>query len=194
MLYGLIRAIIFIVIVLGFAFYLKKKKTTVRKMIVSLCATLIFSTIITSVPFENIFGFSSAEKAYNYYSTGEIVSSADNEDSSAILYRKKGNTYSVFYTKKDGEKHKICTSFDTTKVKSERMNDFTVSVTKIKGTDDYYLFVMGVSDSEISIVDNTFTHFEPKYVEFGKKKIVVCLVNISYFDGYSLQVNGETFF
>lgn len=194
MLYGLIRAIIFIVIVLGFSFYLKNKKPTARKMIVSLCATLIFSTIITSVPFENIFGFSSEEKAYNYYSTGEIVSSADNEDSSAILYRKKGNTYSVFYTKKDGEKHKICTTFDTTKVKSKHMNDFTVSVTKIKGTDDYYLFVMGVSDSEISIVDNMSSHFDLKYVEFGQKKTVVSLIGIDYFDGYSLQINGEVFF
>ncbi len=142
--------------------YVKKHK---RQLIVLVTiAVLCLDLFGTIFPFENLFlHFSSPDKAFSYFNTGEIIEIMDGEESTLILYRDDGiDGFCILPKDHKGWKIRPFLSYDTVyqrKLYSQSVK-CDIEVYHAKNTTDYYVAVDNwFVDSPINISDNRENEF-----------------------------------
>lgn len=188
--YVLIRILIFIAVAICLCVLNIKVKLSKLKKFICLFIALVFCTVISIFPVENVFvDFNSAEEAFVYARRGDIVSICENDKSNAILFR-NGDTYSTFFLNKSESDYKLCSPFDTIQIAEITKDSITIYLYKLRGTSDFYLEIFGLTSSEIVLTDNLETDFELIYQDFSNMKIVNGLFSVNYEETYKLYLNG----
>ena len=165
-----------------------------RALVVIPAAILCIVTV--TMPFENLFvTYSSLEDAFEYSCVGDIVETADGSESSAVLYEEKVNVYKVFYAKKRGSGYKLSSSFADKNYAEGRLFVKSLSVYatvyKVRGTSDFYLYVLTASSEKPILSHSLGTELVPIYESVGDGYVTTLIAAIEYSEDYRLYVNNS---
>ena len=191
MLYGIIRVIFFIILVI-ISVLLYRKVGSKRLFLLSISLTIIFMIVVWFVPFENVFvSFDSPQAVFEYAGHGEIINTVENTDSVALITKRQNNNFSTFFVIKNGDKYKIASFNSDFQLANKQYNSVNICLYNIKGTEDYYLRIWGVVTDELDLSDSCNTVFEPYYDQFSDMLIVNAIVTIPNINDYHCYINGD---
>lgn len=176
-----------------------KKSKVIHKnglYIIFIALSLILITILSLIPFENLFiTFDSPESAYDYYSIGEsnveLVVEGDNCEF-VVNRENDSNTYLIIPKSNNG--WKIGTGLNTKRITQIISDGIVIYVYRYKDTNDYFVTILDTAGGEASISDEYGTKFlsSPKVNNSLEKVFVTYYAHIPYSElGYSITVNGE---
>lgn len=173
-----------------------------KRIVALILGFAILTGVIAFVirPIENNFiSFKTIEQAFSYTNTGKIIHTIDGSKSGLIVYQDDETIGLCFLPKTEKNRWKISSlfSFDTVykfKGVTIKNTDYSISVFRVKKTDDYYLALDALFVDEKPIVsDNESSNFECVERAYGKtsKKSYSFYVYVESIDTYELYINGE---
>ncbi len=188
----IIGALIFIVLNTIFSkshsFKLKNKS-----ILLSLIVSIIFIVISSFIPFENSFiTFSSLEKAFKYYNTGEIKTILDGENSTMIIADdNNADQISIIPKIKETNKWKIGMGYNIKNIASLKGNSFYVYIDTYDESNDYYIYITTINLKIHEISDTCNSEFQliPDRSNGYYKNYAAYIKN--YSDDYSIFINNE---
>ena len=191
MIYGLVR--LFVLSVLFVLLMLVLKKICHKTVKIIIVATMVILDIaIFAFPVENLFfSFNTPQDVLEYAGQGKVIGIAEGDESAALLTKEGSGDYSVFFALKDNGRYKIAGFNADDKVATANCDLLTITVYNIKGTDDYYISIWGVTSDEIEIYDSLNTAFVIYGEEFSDKKVISAIGVIDYNDKYCCYIDGE---
>ena len=163
--YGFIRVIIGSAFLVCSILLLRRSRLiNKRKLYITLVLlSVVLTTILSFLPFENLFiTFESPKAAYEYYSFSncniEVLVEGDNCD--FIVNRKGGKEgVSNLILPKTSDGWKIGLGTDNKRIYSEFYDGILVTVFRYKNTDDYFIAVRDQKGDESTISDDYNTEF-----------------------------------
>lgn len=191
MIYGIVRGIIFIIVL---SIYLsvccKLLRNKAQKVVLAIFCLFVAATLAV-IPFENVFlSFQTCESAFQYQQMGSIEKMVGGANSELVFYRKSGTyTYSsVIFPKEDG-RWKLSNWFDTKIILNTEKDDWNIIVYCYKG-EDYYIKLFNAFDSGDHVIsDNQETVFEQANIDY--------LTYLGYIDWdrqeYSITIDGTEY-
>ena len=166
-----------------------KAKTKFLRIIISVLTFLLAIAIMSSLlilTVKLICKFDTAESAFRFNHSEEIIDIVDGEDSCMVIYKENKSTIGIYYLYKSDANYKIPNSFSFKTVKSIRNANIGFSVDRVIGTDDYYIHGLTLlSESNLYILNN-------KNDSFGKFITVSNINNVKKFFVYDCIDNYET--
>ena len=196
--FSIIRIIIGLISLVSFIVVIRKHKVTYKRMlyVISTVAALLLTTILSFLPFENLFiTFGSPEEAYEYYSfrNSDIEKVIEGHNSDFVIDRKKGTiAYLIIPKNENGWKVGVGTE---TKTIAEKFSDgVLVTDYRYKDSGDYLLSIISTEGEDLTVTDNFNTEFyalkrTDNYIE---GTFVAYYAYVPYFDSqYSVTVNGK---
>ncbi len=190
-LYTLLTTALTVILFVGVILLFRKIPISKGKRVLVVVALLVFvfgaSMLLYYLP-----SFETMEDALAYGNGGDILLSAEADKSAALLSRKNANdttTTLLFFAKKDGcYKLRTATAHET--ILRETTERGTVQVFHVKKTDDFYLFVTGLTDWEYAITDSNGKQFQPIFEEKteGRQYVVRCLEVVDFSEDYTVYL------
>ena len=188
MLYSIVRCVFCVLIVIIATVVLLKCRRLRKTGIVLL---VVLCLVVCSLPFENLFvTFQTPEEVFAYSKSGDIIQMVENENSSAVIYQKEKDAYSIAFMIKKNNGYQISSFFSTKREVLGSYKSVAILLYNVRGTSDFYLYINGFVEQEITIQDNLGTIVQPIYDEISTHKIAMCLVPIAYDSDYELYING----
>lgn len=120
-----------------------RAKTQFKRIVFSILIFIVTTAIMTSfsVTMENLIcKFDTAERAFKFNHSEEIIDIVDGESSCMIIYKKQKNVNGMYYLNKSEKGYKLPHSFISRRIGSIVVDNCSISVFKINGTNDYYIF------------------------------------------------------
>ena len=162
--FGIVRLII------GLAFFacaiviiLRSRSERKRRMcITSLVVTVVLITILSFLPFENLFhAFSSAEDAYNYvdFGNGKVALVIEGDESDFVV-GEKNDAYSYLIIPKTSEGWKVGLGVQTVRVIQKTIDEISICLYRFEKSDDYFVTVFNNRGGVIEISDSCNSRFE----------------------------------
>lgn len=163
---------------------------------------LIFFAAISLVsvyPVENLFvSFDSPQKAFNYYTFGEIEKTVDGEESCMIVYRNRNNTYQELIMQKTEKGYKLPSEILSKTVEKKQQRENNMKIIHAVGTHDYYISgYTATKDENIKIRSSDDRELECISVntETSDYKIILFYgVTDSYSGNYNVYMNDNALF
>ena len=203
MIYGLIRFLIIVALVISVIAIFKKTnfKRTYKYIV---CAILIVAfTILITVTFENyLVSFKSPEAAFKYISYGKLVNVLEGDQSSCVLYIEPGSSNSdvrLMVFPKMGGGYKLGTNYSLEMVgMSLSGENYSVVVYKYNYSEDYYVKISVLSTSQNSNVSDNLSWDFSQYVCKASVYNIYTAVYSTYIkdisSDYEIVVNGDPSF
>ena len=189
-------AVVFAVLIIHFLITTKMKifkESRIAKRIFS-GITFILAFILMFTPFENYFlRAETPEKVFEYTTIGTIIDKEEGNNSCAILYKTKANTFStMILTKTDGKYQKHSSSTETTSlIAAGDTYTLHIYIRHAKNTSDHFILIGGEISEDVEITDSLGTAFEVSHTEIaGDKTQVYYLDKITYDSEYTIYING----
>lgn len=183
---------------LGIAFLILRRLKVVRKSAytISIVTSIILTTVLAFVPFENSFiSFSSPKAAYEYFNIGksniELVVEGNTCD---FIIDRKNDVDSYLIIPKNSDGWKIGTGVNTKRVAQKTHNGVTVNVFQYKSTNEYFITILDTNGGESKLSDSYGTNFYSleKENEVLQKSFVTYYAYIPHFSsGYRVTVNEK---
>lgn len=157
--YSIIRSIFitaFVVAAIAIADHSKKRTLSIICCIAVFAGVLVFDL---NYPVENFFySFKTAEQAFSYSNDGEIKHVIEGSESGMVTYKTK-DANGICILPKDGSKWKLNSSFYHKRVYQKYFSyedqPCNVTIYHAKGTDDYYVEILGFDLSKaVTVSDN----------------------------------------
>ena len=196
--YSIIRLIIGAVILLCVTLIISKLKTKNKRKLKLFTFILcgIFVTVLSLVPFENLFiTFDSPEKSYNYVYSEEIKLVVPGNESDLVVGEKDDGTLVSLIVPKTNKGWKIGRGFDTKIIVPYKLLDAknSISVLRYKNTDDYFLSIYSYEDSLLEIEDSINSEFLILRRTVYEKTITVYYVYVYNMNAeYVITINGNS--
>lgn len=199
-LFTLIRWILIVGSIVAIVIVANRSKKRAVALTIGFAILVGVIAIDIQYPAENDFtSFKTIEQAFSYSNTGEIIHRIDGSKSGLIIYQDDETIGLCFLPKTEKNRWKISSlfSFDTVynnKGVTIKNTDYSISVFRVKKTDDYYLVLDAWFVDEKPIVsDNESSNFECVERVYGKtrKKSYSFYVYVESIDTYELYINGE---
>ncbi len=160
MIFMITRWSLFAILMALFAVIIRKLSIKNKRVlyIVSVCFSIVTVLLTIMYPIENLlFSFPSVQSAFEYMYVGEIEKTVEGEESVMVTYKSDGSISTVYFPKTDNS-YKLGEFLQFSKVYQKRIDIANITITQIKGTQDYYVNVwiprtdevLDVSDSENS--------------------------------------------
>lgn len=136
------------VLILSFVFSLiitkkfVKAKTQFIRIVFSMLIMVLTTSVMTvvTVSVENLFcRFDTAESAFHFNHSQEIIDIAEGDSSCMVIYKKNNHTIGVYYLYKSDTNYKISNVISSKRVKSIPNKNISFSVNQVVGTNDYYI-------------------------------------------------------
>lgn len=142
--------------------------------------------------------FSSPQEVFNYSQHGEIVKVIEGERSAMVLYTDEGEKGQCLIAKgKNGWQLETLSTFKTVYFKRSENTKCTITIFRIKGTDDYYVNVnSNFLDNEIKVSDSRDSDFF--CIETPAPGTEMCAYTFYTYvpriqNGYEIKINEEVF-
>lgn len=150
--FGLIRLVLGIVI---FAIVIKIAKRKLSLLLV-FCISVLITTVLSFVPFENVFiSFSSPAKAYNYYynyTNKEIKLAVPGQKSDFVIGGENDTNVYLIVPKTNGH-WKLGLGKDTNMISRKFVNGYSIHVYRYKNTSEYYVSISNTNGGDFEIID-----------------------------------------
>ena len=152
--YLFIRLILGIILYVACCIFIKKKREQISKTIKSLIAwgCVAITVVLTFIPFENAFvSFETSSEAFAYCFTTnpDINGIGKSLNGNFVVGGNFGNEIKIIFpANKSGSGFKLPWLFESKKVASSESGLNKVKVYRYKNTEDYYVYVSGVSSVE----------------------------------------------
>ena len=193
MVIGKFLGIVVLLLSLIISFLIIKKIVKAKNKFIRIVFSVLIFLIITavmssfSVTMENLIcKFDTAESAFRFNHSEEIVDIVDGKSSCMVIYKKNKNTMSVYYLYKSDTNYKIPHSFSSRTVKSILNTNIGLSVDRVLGTDDYYIHGLTTLSESNNYISND------KGNRFGKSILASNVNNVKTFFVYDYIDNYET--
>lgn len=148
--YFLLRTMLFCIVFICLFFTLKKVLKLQRSNIsILFCIFTAGITVILSMvyPIENYFcKFSTADKAFQYCSQGDIICQLDGGDSCAVVYRDSNSDISLKFLAKKGDGYGVQGGLMQNVIYRGSWNKLSFYIYHCRQTNDYYVYVFGIAD------------------------------------------------
>lgn len=197
--YGLIRIIILLVILLSTGSIIHKrfgrnKKTEIKVLILTVILDLIVGVLLMVYPIEDVFiSFDSIDAVFGYTSRGVVEHTIDGKNSTMAFGRREGSNVVYYVLPKDSKGWKIGSAKDLNVYHMQiPYKGLSIIVERFRDTDDYYVTIFDTSNEEKTIVDKNGTIYYKGYYDAGAG---TCLYHayVNRFDlDYYIIVNGRT--
>lgn len=202
MIIGKFLGIVVLLLSLIISFLIIKKIVKAKnKFIRIVFSVLIFLVIIavmsslfvSSVNF--ICKFDTAESAFKFNHSEEIINIVDGESSCMIIYKKQKNVNGIYYLNKSEKGYKFPHSFISQEIDFIVFDNCTISISKIRGTNDYYVFGSTFpTKTEPTVIDNNDESVQKNIVQSFDGNIITAFYD--YIDNYEtddyyLIINDE---
>lgn len=200
MFYGIVRLIIWILILFVASIIIRKSKLLHKKLVLAI--TFIFATVLVTVigliPVENsVKYFDSPESVFAYRSSGKIEDIIYGKESCLLISSTDPNTYSDMIIPKTSDGYKLPSVFSIKKI-ADKMNGLgSFEIYHVKDTNDYYLSGTCFSNGNpLELSDNKNSEFtiigtEPINDETNSYYIYAYLDNLEgeyYLNIYGIEV------
>ena len=184
-------------VLLAITLIILRKLKIVRKIAytTAIVTSIMITTVLAFVPFENAFlSFSSPKSAYEYFNIGKsnIELVVDGSVCDFVIDRKK-DTDSYLIVPKKSDSWKIGIGADIRKIVNKLENGITVNVYQYKNTNEYFITILDTNGGESKLSDSYETKFFSlkKENEILQKTFVTYYAYIPYYSsGYYVTVNG----
>lgn len=181
---------------LGIAFLVLRRLKIVHKSAytISIVVSIILTTALAFVPFENfLISFSSPKAAYEYFNIGKSNIELVVEGSACdfVIDRKK-DADSYLIVPKKSDSWKIGIGADTRKIVNKLENGITVNVYQYKNTNEYFITMLDTNGGQLKLSDFYGTKFYSlkKENKVLQKSFITYYAYIPHFNsGYRVTVN-----
>ena len=198
MFYGIVRLIIWILILFVASIIIRKSKLLHKKLVLAI--TFIFATVLVTVigliPVENsVKYFDSPESVFAYRSSGKIEDIIYGKESCMVLSSTDPYNHSYMIIPKTSDGYKLPSAFSTKKIVDEMNGLGSFEIYQVRDTNDYYLSgVCASNKSTLDLSDNMDSEFikiasKANDNESGTYFIYAYVGDIK--DEYYLMINGE---
>lgn len=151
------------ILILSFVFSLiiikkfVKAKTKLKRIFFSVLIMVLITSVISffTVSIENLIcKFDTAESAFHFNHSEEIIDIVDGDSSCMVIYEKNKNTIGIYYLYKSDTNYRIPNIISSKRVKNILNTDITFNVAKVIGTNDYYINGLALSNENIDYISN----------------------------------------
>lgn len=197
--FGLIRTILFIMVLITVIILFRRYKKPKRRkstLAILIIAAFLLYMLSSLVPIENLFiNFSSPQSAFNYEFSGSITAIEEGKNSTLILYSKNYSDLRAIIPK-NNQGYKLGTYFTFKTLYQENLGELNVYVYKANKSNDYFLEIWGSQNSSTTLIlsDNkntVFKHVVEKYSSDVSSVRYYSYIN-NFDDNYQLTINGQT--
>lgn len=134
-----------------------KAKTKFKRIVSSMLIMVLITSVMTffTVSIENLLcRFDTAESAFHFNHSEEIIDIVEGDSSCMVIYKKNKNTIGVYYLNKSDANYKIPNVVSSKRVKSTIDTDITFNVDRVIGTNDYYINGLTLLNENIDYISN----------------------------------------
>ncbi len=167
----------------------------VFSVLIFLVITAVMSSLfVSSVNF--ICKFDTAESAFRFNHSEEIVDIVDGKSSCMVIYKKNKNTMSVYYLYKSDANYKIPHSFSSRTVKNILNTNIGLSVDRVIQTGDHYIHGLAILNESNDYISNNKNDSFGKFILVSNMNNVKTIFIYDYIDNYEtddyyLIINDE---
>lgn len=167
----------------------------VFSVLIFLVITAVMSSLfVSSVNF--ICKFDTAESAFRFNHSEEIVDIVDGKSSCMVIYKKNKNTMSVYYLYKSDTNYKIPHFFSSRTVKNILNTNIGLSVDRVIQTDDHYIHGLAILNESNDYISNNKNDSFGKFILVSNMNNVKTIFIYDYIDNYEtddyyLIINDE---
>jgi hypothetical protein len=166
-----------------------------KNYIIAIAFSVILTTALAFVPFENVFvTFSSAESAYRYINIDSVPKKVIEGQSSGLIIGENKDSSILLILPKTTEGWKTTTGKDTRIVKQKIVDDVIIYIYQYKKTPDYYIVVKNAQGGHLDIsdsVDSDFVSVERWNNTFETNFISYYSYVQNFDENYKISVNGK---
>lgn len=175
-----------------------RTKTKFKRIVFSILIFIVITAVMSSfsVTMENLIcKFDTAESAFKFNHSEEIINIVDGESSCMIIYKKQKNVNGIYYLNKSEKGYKFPHSFISQEIDFIVFDNCTISISKIRGTNDYYVFGSTFpAKTEPTVIDNNGRSVQKNIVQSFDGNIITAFYD--YIDNYEtddyyLIINDE---
>ena len=189
--FKIIRLLFSLAVIVAVVLIIKKSNGR-KKWLTIIAGVLVFaigSAFMSELPPEKFLRtFSSPQEVFNYSQQGEIVKVIEGEKSAMVLYTDEGE---------NGWQLETLSTFKTVYFKRSENTKCTITIFRVKETDDYYVNVnSNFLDNEIEVSDSRNSDFF--CIETPAPGTEMCAYTFYTYvpriqDGYEIKINEEVF-
>lgn len=167
----------------------------VFSVLIFLVITAVMSSLfVSSVNF--ICKFDTAESAFRFNHSEEIVDIVDGKSSCMVIYKKNKNTMSVYYLYKSDTNYKIPHFFSSRTVKNILNTNIGLSVDRVIQTSDHYVHGLAILNESNDYISNNKNDSFGEFILVSNMNNVKTIFIYDYIDNYEtddyyLIINDE---
>ncbi len=185
---SLLTTILAVVLFVGVILLFWKIRLSKGKRVLIVAALLVI-VLGASLLLYHLPSFETMEDAVSYGYGGDILLSAEADESAALFCQTDAHTTTLlFLAQKDG-RYKLRTATAHETILRETTDRGTVEVVRVKKTDDLYLCVTGLADREYTITDNEGRMPEAVFEHVSEGKyLVYSIAAVDLTEDYTLYL------
>lgn len=176
-----------------------KAKTKFKRIVSSMLIMVLITSVMTffTVSIENLLcRFDTAESAFHFNHSEEIIDIVEGDASCMVIYKKNKNTISAYYLYKSDTNYKIPNVISSKRVKNTLDSNIVFNVDRVVGTNDYYINGLTLLDENIDYISNDKNDHIKKFaiesnVNNEKTFFIYNYIGDYEKNNYSLIINGE---
>ena len=199
--FKIIRLLFSLAVIVAVVLIIKKSNGR-KKWLTIIAGVLVFaigSILMSEFPPEKFLRtFSSPQEIFNYSQQGEIVKVIEGEKSAMVLYTDEGEKGQCLIPKgENGWQLETLSTFKTVYFKRSENIKCTITIFRVKETDDYYVNVnSNFLDNEIEVSDSRNSDFF--CIKTPAPGTEMCAYTFYAYvpriqDGYEIKINEEVF-
>ena len=199
--FKIIRLLFSLAVIVAVVLIIKKSNGR-KKWLTIIAGVLVFaigSILMSELPPEKFLRtFSSPQEVFNYSQQGEIVKVIEGEKSAMVLYTDEGEKGQCLIPKgENGWQLETLSTFKTVYFKRSENTKCTITIFRVKETDDYYVNVnSNFLDNEIEVSDSRNSDFF--CIKTPAPGTEMCAYTFYTYvpriqDGYEIKINEEVF-
>lgn len=134
-----------------------KAKNKFKRIFFSVLVMVLVTSVMSffTVSIENLIcKFDTAESAFHFNHSEEIIDTVEGQSSCMVIYEKNENTIGIYYLYKSDTNYRIPNIISSKRVKNTLNTDITFNVAKVIGTNDYYINGLTLSNENIDYISN----------------------------------------
>ena len=199
--FKIIRLLFSLAVIVAVVLIIKKSNGR-KKWLTIIAGVLVFaigSALMSELPPEKFLRkFSSPQEVFNYSQQGEIVKVIEGEKSAMVLYTDEGEKGQCLIPKgENGWQLETLSTFKTAYFKRSENTKCTITIFRVKETDDYYVNVnSNFLDNEIEVSDSRNSDFF--CIKTPAPRTEMCAYTFYAYvpriqNGYEIKINEEVF-
>ena len=197
MFYGIVRLIIFTLILIFIILKLNKTKFFKKKCVnvLTVIILIILCSISFMFPVENLFiNFKSPQAIFRYSYFGKITNIVYGNDSCMIYYSTGKNAYSHSILPKSSKGYKIQSLFSVKKVSHKFDKYGLYEVYNVLGTNDYYIFGTTITKEDtINIFGGNNGEIKGSFTKVENTNFIYSFVE-NFTNDYYILIDGNKIF